>query len=175
MSGIPFIHIKDIFLVILNTYFWATKSGSKKSVVILWAYMEHAIREQRPAERNNRICATNSDLNQSRRSWWCDSVEQVIHSKCYIPDKSRHGDTGFFCTVDYEVEAGEDGQASLGGLRASYFRALHSYQGEDGTEETQTHRGDHQTPAHLDIGFMTEAERESALNWWFHTFLLCDR
>lgn len=102
MSGIPFIRmwlwsaIKGIFLVILNTYFWATKSGSKKSVVILWAYMEHAIREQRPAERNNRICATNSDLNQSRRSWWCDSVEQVIHSKCFIPDRSRHRETGFF-------------------------------------------------------------------------------
>lgn len=76
---------------------------------------------------------------------------------------------GFF-TIQNEVEAREDGQASLGGLWASYFRAFHSYQGEDGTKETQTHRGDHQTPAHLDIGFMTEAERESALNWWFHIF-----
>lgn len=96
MSGIPLIRtwlwsaIKDIFLVILSTYFWATKSGSKKSVVILWAYMEHAVREQRPAERNKRICAANSNLNQSRRSWWCDLVEHLIHSKCYIPSESRH-------------------------------------------------------------------------------------
>lgn len=73
-------------------------------------------------------------------------------------------------TVENEVEAWEDGQASLGGLWASYFCALHSYQGEDGTKETQTYGGDHQTPTHLDIGFMTEVEKsnleECNLNLW---------
>lgn len=56
------------------------------------------------------------------------------------------------------MEAGEDGQTSFGGLRASYLCALHAHKSEDGTEETQTHSGDHQTPTHLDIGFMTEIE-----------------
>lgn len=57
------------------------------------------------------------------------------------------------------MEAREHGQTSLGGLRASYLRALHSYQGKDGTKETQTYGGDHQTPTHLDIGFMREMEK----------------
>ncbi len=71
------------------------------------------------------------------------------------PDKEK----GIGFTAENEVETREDGQTSLGGLRASYFRALHSYQGEDGTKETQTNGGDHQTPAHLDIGFMTATEK----------------
>ena len=60
------------------------------------------------------------------------------------------------------MEAREHGQSSLGGLRASDLRALHSYQGKDGAEETQTYGGDHQTPTHLDVGFMTETERRGA-------------
>ena len=55
-------------------------------------------------------------------------------------------------TAENEVETRQDRQTSLGGLRASYFCALHSYQGEDGTKETQTYSCDHETPTHLDIG-----------------------
>ena len=42
-----------------NAYFCATKRGSKKSVVILCAYMEHAIMQQMPMERNKQIYAPN--------------------------------------------------------------------------------------------------------------------
>lgn len=54
------------------------------------------------------------------------------------------------------MEAGEDGQASFGGLRATDLGALHPHEGQDGTEEAQTHGSDHQPPAHLDVGFKTE-------------------
>ena len=67
--------------------------------------------------------------------------------------------SGMGCTVENEVEAREDSQTSLGVFRASYFCALHSYQGKDGTKETQTYSGDHQTPTHLDIAFMRETEK----------------
>ena len=71
------------------------------------------------------------------------------------------------------MDARQDGQSSLGRLRASDPRALHSHESEDGAEETQTHGGDHQTPTHLDVGFRTE---ERAVNQGLQTVWIdtCD-
>lgn len=90
--------------------------------------------------------------------------------KCFIEIK-----IGF--TTENELEAREDSQTSLGGLRASYFRALHSNQGKDGTKETKTYRGDHQTPTHLDVGFTMKTREEgrviqiSLINYHYILFL----
>lgn len=47
--------VRQVLSLILSTYFWATKRGSKKSVVIRWAYMEHAIIQQRPVKENTNM------------------------------------------------------------------------------------------------------------------------
>lgn len=70
--------------------------------------------------------------------------------------------SGLF-TAENEVDAWQGGQSGLGGLRAADLGALHSHQGEGGAEEAQTHGGDHQAAAHLDVGFATRGEERTAL------------
>lgn len=64
-------------------------------------------------------------------------------------------------TTKNKVEAWQDSQPSFSGLWASYFCALHSYQGKNGTKETQTHSSDHQTPTHLDVRLKNETEKRA--------------
>lgn len=126
--------------MILDAYFCATNVGSKKSVVILRAYMEHAVMQQIPVQT--------TFINFQRKFGYSDWIPTRISG----------------LTTENEVEARQNGQTSLGGVRAPYFCALHSQQCQSGTEETQANGSDHQTPTHLDIRCKLRIKRNFCLH-----------
>lgn len=92
-SSVTCVTVKQIFILILNTYFWATKRGSKKSVVILWAYMEHAVIQQRPAERNRRL-QIHTKMKAETPNNVIDCIDLLwqlpnMHLKCYLANNFR--------------------------------------------------------------------------------------
>lgn len=64
-------------------------------------------------------------------------------------------------TAENEVDAWQGCQSGFGALWAADLCALHSHQGQGGAEEAQTHGGDHQTAAHLDVSFATQRAEDS--------------
>lgn len=78
--------IKQI-IASINAYFWATKSGSKKSAVILWAYMEHAVIEHRPVKRNNSSSLKKKNLKLPRPSLFKSVLYTDTFTNCGLPDK----------------------------------------------------------------------------------------
>lgn len=59
-------------------------------------------------------------------------------------------------TAENEVDARQGCQSGFRAFRAADLCALHSQQGQAGAEEAQTHGGDHQAAANLDVSFVTQ-------------------
>lgn len=88
----------------------------------------------------------------------------------------QKGDWRLF-TAENEVDAWQGCQSGFGALGATNLCALHSHQGQGGAEEAQTHGGDHQTAAHLDVSLAQRAEdnfktphllKSKVVNWLRH-------
>lgn len=113
-----------------STYFCSIKSGSKNSVVILFAYSEQPVIEHSPKKYQRE----STMVSVISWTWW-----SILFGRKLL------------FTWQYEYDPSQTSHFCFGFIWASDFGALHSKEGKYGTKKAQADSGNHKSSTCLDI------------------------